>query len=450
MLLLQVFFLNGQEAQSTLIPLPESLALPSVHDVIQTNDGKLWLANATGLYSFDGKQLIQHKKLSGVNTLVNINHTSIGCVLPDQFLIIHSDGTSTTVKGQALKKKLLDTPNYSFFEYQDGFLGYFDGEQFSKIGIQTDTLRCLSKGVVSDIAWGLSDQGFLIQFVKGKPNVKGKLAVFKDVKQLLVLDKQRIGLVAPNEIQLVSIDKHHFGKLLQAIPVKSYNTCFPFMNGMLLMNDNELHLVQEQHEQALTVSKLIIKNYGHEVQEFEVGTIQKVFNGIGNSFWILDETKLRHIRINSFGRFSEDFAFGIRGITSSATPDERIYVAAGSGYVIEKENGKMISKPLPLADARIGLVNKVIEVNGRVWIASSGANLYVMENGRILKHIDLSDRGGPIFNLYGDQTGNVWVCQAPEGKAVRGILKIDPAFHLKEYTSQALAETRVLAITESG
>lgn len=85
---------------------------------------------------------------------------------------------------------------------------------------------------------------------------------------------------------------------------------------------------------------------------------------------------------------------------------------------------------------------------GNYWYGSATGIIYHYRNGRIIKTIDLSERGSTIFFMSVDQHDDVWFCQAPADKPLVGVAKIDANGNILSYGKEKGFDSRILVIRE--
>ena len=84
-----------------------------------------------------------------------------------------------------------------------------------------------------------------------------------------------------------------------------------------------------------------------------------------------------------------------------------------------------------------------------VWLGTSEGRVLKARNG-IVAEFDFSDRGGGIFYMFEDSTGNIWFCQAPTDKPIIGVAKMKSDGQFEEYGSDKGLSSRVLVVDEGG
>lgn len=450
--------LFAQEIQMSHLELPEELGNEKIIDFIQTNDGVLWFALSNGLAEYDGYQVVYHLKGEQIDDLFLYAENKVAFLKKGGLFVLQKNkGYRNGLKIEELIADLKSNnclayqDGKAWFKSRDGQLLYYDGK-LKPLDIQMDTIAAFTKGVVGYEAWMVTKNGRLLSIDKHSKKHYGNIEIPKNLQAIDLYDANHLLLIGERVISLKinSDSKTVFQKAVRVGFGGPHKYISYHNNRFILTNQNELLSLSLSDAGNLSLKQTIIRAHGHEVYEIREMSMQYLVPSIDQGLWVLANNRLIQLRCNAFARFAESLSFSVTSISKSNLPNQKLYAATGNGFVIHQSSEKGLSlEQLPLKFTKGNLVNEIVERNNKLWVATSGAHLFVAEHNQLINEISLLNRGGAIFNLFLDSVGNAWVCQAPEHKAVKGILRIDPNFNLKEYNSGDLGKTRVLSVDEN-
>lgn len=92
-------------------------------------------------------------------------------------------------------------------------------------------------------------------------------------------------------------------------------------------------------------------------------------------------------------------------------------------------DGRMVIKvdantldPLVVYESTGSIILQVYPENNTLWVSDNLGILRQIQNGNVLRTIDLSPYGSAIYNFNKDEKGNIWICQ----DNLNGIVRISP------------------------
>ena len=217
-------------------------------------------------------------------------------------------------------------------------------------------------------------------------------------------------------------------------------------NVYLGIRDQGLYYLDRTRTNRPDFIKIYGNNDPHTLEELPFRNINAIVIDISGKLWICSSEGLGVLQkrfFESIGSIPNANATAI-----SIAENGKIFVNFGDLYRIEKTdfgyNGEQ------LETASLGTITALTTKGERLWTGTSTGVLHELDQqGRLLRTIDLEDRGEGIFYLTVDSKNRVWVAQAPRDQPLVGIgcLQSDGAF--REYGKEKGLENRIICIRET-
>ncbi|MDJ1504911.1 two-component regulator propeller domain-containing protein [Cytophagaceae bacterium BD1B2-1] len=96
-----------------------------------------------------------------------------------------------------------------------------------------------------------------------------------------------------------------------------------------------------------------------------------------------------------------------------------------------------------------GSISTTASDRNRIWIGSSLGQLSYLENDYWYPGLNLSNRGGPIFNIYTDSRHRTWFCQVYTHSPLPGITYTDSTLSIHYYGKEKGLISRIISVKES-
>lgn len=194
----------------------------------------------------------------------------------------------------------------------------------------------------------------------------------------------------------------------------------------------------------LVLQEIFGANDPHRVEQLPFQTITHVYAPPDGPLWVGSTQGL--------GLLRSRFFTGIPGLTPNNTlsvyPDgERVLVSFGDVYEVGLDQRQAFPVQL-LPASEDHLITSLASVGDTLWMGTANGQILASENDRTAQTFDYSDRGSSIFYLLGDRRGNLWFCQAPEDRPLKGVSKIAPDGTMTFYGADRGVENRILVLDE--
>lgn len=453
----------GQNFHVTTYTAANGLPTDKVKHLVQDKVGYLWLATSNGLVKFNGTTFFHFDKqipsqegayfASMQDTIYYAHQAGISIIysLPDSVRFENTLEASIDPSDTSLyyPSKLFTQPNGTIWisqpngeivRYQQGKATAFSVEKsMKKVPYQYYFTTMGNTLIVA------SSSGKVFKWINGN---------FEKVMQLSKLsDLKKIG----NQLWLVGDDIHEltFDSTLQVVKSKTYTNTIGFITALEVdskgdfyvgVQNKGLYLLNKKEEETLEFIKIFANNDPQRINELPFKNINSIIDNDNQQLFICSD--------EGFGILQKRFFESVRGlpndnITSIAVGDNgKVYANLGDIYQIAPTRFGFNSLALP--DANLGIVNTTTVDNEDIWVGTlTGILAKLDENGKVLKQIDLSQRGDGIFYLQKDKAGSLWICQAPAEQPIDGIGRLLADGTVKEYGKNEGVDDRILVVKQT-
>ncbi|MCE2611747.1 GAF domain-containing protein [Flavobacteriaceae bacterium D16] len=245
----------------------------------------------------------------------------------------------------------------------------------------------------------------------------------------------------------ISVDEQ--GRIRKS--TRAYNSNMPFT---LISNNGSgrFFLVAESGIFTLDADLKHIKvvygsNDPHRVEQLPYTGINDLYFSTdpmqsGGTLWVGTDSTLGLLYTSYFKSVSGMAHDNILGMVVSG-PDE-VLISQGNVYKVNTED--MTYNQLP----GLNRITAMATFGNRRWYATSEGTIKAYDGNKVLREYDLSYRGGGIFYMQADHKGEIWFCQAPLDKPIKGLAKIKIEGSIREYGEADGFQSRILVADEGG
>ncbi len=437
------------------------LPFKSVNQVAQDSLGYTWLATDAGLYRFDGNTFEDFNTNLRSRTIRAFAQTATNSLLFTNDTGIHRISYQ---KQKASTEVFLESPQMHYptaiFEDSKGTLwvGLMNGnissldvtgrkEAFYDLGVNKKT---------PEVFFGEDSFGTVWVLVPGKgvfyyDEVQQEFRAFGNYEDAahFMVEGEIIWLVG-DDLRRIRLN----GAREQS-DLKIYNTEQQFQKitkkdkeTLILSSQKGLYTFQMEGPQA-RLRKLFGSNDPHRVEDLP-------FKHINNIIVTRDpKAQEEHIWVSTdeglgllwSGFFQTVFGMGYDNILGlHTTANGRVYVSQGPVFEINKSSQDVSFKRANSLNNITGIAT----VGEASWFGSTDGKIFKYSDNTLNKTLDLTDRGGGIFFMLADHTGDVWFCQATSNKPIVGVAKVTQEGRVIEYGMDKGFIDRVLVVREGG
>lgn len=466
--LLCIWSAAGQNMHVSWYAVANGLPSNEVRHVVRDTLGFAWIATDAGLVRFDGNRFESYSQF------VPSQYGKYLLNTPDGILLSHDAGISLlqpaldTTRISLLHKSsinrrdsLLYYPNRIFQRNNGdiivgqpgGQMHYLTAEGIKSfmldlVGV-SDRTTDLFFSEVADQLWVARSDGalFVLDPASGKLEQKASFQGIQDLKSKgntlwvasdrvfrLQLTTDASGIQSkesfpstPGEVTALALDQQE--------------------NVYLGIRDQGLYYLDRTRANKPDFIKVFGNNDPHTLEELPFRNINNIVIDATGKLWICSSEGLGILQkrfFESIGSIPNANATAI-----SIADNGRIFVNFGDLYRIESTDFGYEGEQLPTAP--LGTITALTTKGQRLWTGTSTGRLHELDqNGRLIRTIDLEDRGEGIFYLAGDSQNRLWVAQAPRDQPLVGIGCLLPNGAFRDYGPEQGLENRIICIRETG
>ncbi len=436
-----------------------------VSSVIQDQEGFLWIGSQNGLYRFDGihfdiyslhnKSQFIHQLQQDGEDLLFVNDISVSQV--------ENLDTNPTVN-TLLEASINENDTLPF--YPNGFIRTQKQElwisqsnhsigRLSREGYKTypfsssDTAQKLElQEDAEGVIWALSPLDGLFLFNPDTDSFTQQLKI--ENGNSLLIHKEYL-LVGSDKLNVFILQGNR-PLLLKTIPIEEdvITAMHVDQHGQYFVGTQKGKLFKFSNLDSAPQT-IYGANEAHRVEELNFKRINEIYvtsDRVENKdkLWVSSETGLWLLQ-RRFFKTVQDLPMN-NPISIAIGKQGNAWVPMNFLYEISPEEDEFVARPI----YNNMQVNAVAEdAGGFTWVSKTTPKVELIkyDRNRVVRRYDFHERGEAIFVLYPDRKGNLWFCQAPLNKPIRGVAKINAQGEVSYYDETKGFSSRVLAIKES-
>nr|WP_299337737.1 GAF domain-containing protein [Allomuricauda sp.] len=442
----------------------DSLPFKKVSQINQDAHGYMWIASDQGLFRFDGSQFEDFNltlKSRNIKSLLSTHKDTLFFSNDEGiFRLTYQNGFPKINKWVEASeaKSLMGYPEELFRDSKGRlWVGQLNGSVFSlgasgklqnrfQLSDRTKTEKIAFGEGPNNQIWAMVPTGGLFylhenqkKFVQFKSFPTAQHFWVDGYKLIVVGDNIDIFTLAGNK----KISEH---KTINADGVKFSRISKDLKGNYFLSSDQGLYTFDIHKGQ---LQKVFGSNDPHRVEELPFASIDHLYFSPselrkGGDIWVSTQ--------QGFGILQFPFFRSVSGLphdnvlTINTKAEDKVLIAMGNLFQLQKTDS-IISFEKNLDLSR---VSSISTFKDKTWYGTSDGNILLFENGLSLKTYKLGERGGGIFFMTTDHTGETWFCQAPLDKPVLGVGKISKEGKIVTYDEEKGLSSRVLVIKEGG
>lgn len=453
----------GQKFQYTLFH-GEEVPFSKVNQVTSDSREYIWIASDEGLFRYNGlrfEDFNTHLKSRYIN--------SISQWKKDTLLFANDEGLHKLFykRNEVAVEPFLETDSDPTFEYPHGF--FIDSKDRIWIGQRKaalylmDTERearklAFAENQVSQsitlaedkygTIWALSPAQGLYYFDEAIGDFR-KHASIQGINHFLI-SEDTFWMVGD---QLLKWTMDANRNVVAQTEITGNSKSFSFIAedraGTFFLNSDDGLYILSPNDASNSLEKVFGSNDPHRIEELPFGNIQHLhFTSSqirpGGDIWVSTEQGLGMLGSSYFQSVSgmpHDNVFSI-----SSTQKNQVLISHSDVNLVDQSGSRIQFEVLKGLNKVTGITNW----KDNLWYGTSDGNLLHYKGGQPSATYDLTERGGGIFYLFSDHSGNTWFCQAPSDKPITGVGMIDNTGNLREYGPERGLKTRILVLDEGG
>ena len=433
--------------------------------VIQDKTGFVWIGSPNGLFRFDGVQYDKYSVHTQSQSIYQIHQYDNELFFTNDLGVyrisdIDNSPTVTPMIEGSIDQQA-DRPFYPnnfeinrrggmWLSQSNHAIGRINGKQFQNFPF-SDVDKAQTLAIQEDPnngIWVLSPIDGLFHFNTATDTFEKKLNIKNG--QTLLIHEDNI-LIGSDALYVYSFRKNALilkktitldGSTITAIHVDRHDQYY------LGTENGKLHYLKNLNTPP---RRIYGANEAHRVEELNFERINEIYVTSDSTsnvdhLWVCSSTGLWLLQ-RKFFKTVEDLPMN-NPISISVGRQGNAYVPMNYLYEITPDGDEYYAKTL-FDNLQVNAV--VEDKNGCLWVSTTTPRVELIKycNGRVANRFDFHERGEAIFNLFSDNQGNTWFCQAPVDKPIVGIAKINTQGEAIIYDESSGFSSRVLAIKES-
>ncbi len=454
--------LQGQNFRYTIYD-DDLTPFNKVNQTLQDHKGFLWVASDNGLYRFDGQNFedfnlslksrhIQALVSKGVDTMFFANDSGIFKLFyEDEEVIIKpfidlGEGTEIGYADQLF----VDSQNNLWFSSSNGTILKAGGA-----GSNIVKFSLTPAPSIKNIFFGEDQNQTIWAFAPeyGLYHLDSTTGNFVhhpgfDTSRHFYVDKNAIYFVG-SKVDKFSIESEHVLKKQWESP--THNPVFKHISKDLtgtffIASNTSLFAISDAGQ---IVQKVFGSNDPHRIEELpfqEINHLNFTPDQLrkGGKIWVSTLSGIWLLRTSYFK--------GVKGM-----PHDNVFSMASRGnhemlvsqrnlFQIEKNGGNREFKVITEA----GRVTGIAHYGNNSYFGTADAQIVVFKERKKQQAYNLNDRGAGIFFMSADSFGDIWFCQAPSDRPLRGVGKLQSNGRLKFYDAKQGLNSRILVVKQGG
>ena len=427
------------------------LLTSSINDIIQTQDGYIWIASYNGLIRYDSKNFKVIEKLSATNIIClfedSLNRFWIGT--NDSGLILYENGVYTTYN---TSNGLVSNSIRVITEDKEGNILIGTTQGINKIDasnniLKVDTSNLENNFIVSltcddyNRIWGIDNLGNafclkdsdVIFFVRRRSvNNYNFTSIFRDSSGLI-----RIGTAGNEVIEVLGTNGKNLDFRIRSLgSLQTVNNMYEDSDGNIwICTDCGLGYFNEDNK-FFPVKDTLVSN-----------SLVKIFEDYEHNLWVASSVQgilqLTPSKIKNLG-----YSLGINDeiVNSIIEYDDNIYIGTENGLVISSKESEIIENKLTEHLSGIRITHLFVSSDNTLWIGTKDSGLIRYKN-KIITTFNTSNSAlitNMVRQIAEDKDGHIIIATN------NGINIMERGIIVKSYTSKnGLNNSSILCIYQA-
>jgi signal transduction histidine kinase/ligand-binding sensor domain-containing protein len=458
------FPLAAQELAYKQFPNNDVLVNTTPLSMVEDSTGLLLVLTNKGLVQFNGQRFVRVTYSPSFQTLTQTRTGKLMGLGTDG--IYQMACTSDTV----IFRKVLACPQpLTFFEDLKGgwwiqlhsgqLLYYFNGRtRIFTLPVKVDSLffwHDLQKGIFVITSTGQIlhpvPNHSLLTPVGHLTTVHGNSPPTLKIKKLIHKSDREFWLLTSGSLFQVHVPKTNSNAFaINPVPIPTTEITDIFQN-------NESYLYLATHTQGLLRADLshtpyafvpvLINTPTSELEPLNDTTVHSLYSGVYSSIWLLSREKVAQLYPKAF--FDPYPVLLSYEIGSMAQTQEGTYYFSAVNEILKADASLYPARIVSIAQLTDGSISTIAAERNRIWIGGSIGQLSYLQKDKWHPGLNLSKRGGPIFNIYSDSKHRVWFCQVFREKPLPGVSFTDSTLTLHYFGPEQGLPGRIISVKES-
>jgi signal transduction histidine kinase/streptogramin lyase len=166
--------------------------------------------------------------------------------------------------------------------------------------------------------------------------------------------------------------------------------------------------------------------------------------------WVSSELGIGHLHAKSFQSYYgnnriDDWAY----VTQTANKDYYYTRWGISSTIFRIPAGQSDHLGIPISKAGISAVYCMTSDGDDVWASNSIGKIFRISNHKFAGILDLTWRGGAVFQVYADSKHRIWLAQAPNDGELPGVSYTDRSMKIRYFGKEHGLSNRIICFNEN-
>lgn len=166
--------------------------------------------------------------------------------------------------------------------------------------------------------------------------------------------------------------------------------------------------------------------------------------------WVASELGIGHLYKKTFQSYYgnnriDDWAY----VTQTVNKDYYYARWGISSTIFRIPAGQSEHEAIPIFKAGTSAVYSMTSDGDDVWASNSGGKIFRISNNKFAGLIDLTWRGGAVFQVYGDSKHRIWLAQAPNEGELPGVSYTDRSMKIRYFGKESGLKNRIICFYEN-
>ena len=455
-LLLSVHQSQAQEFNYDPNNLKDWEARKSILSIHQSLEGNLLLLSNDTLYNYDGlnrSSVADSKGISGVFEQRNKRFFAI-----KQSNIYEIISQLNHVQLKFFEKSA--SPVHIYTDQNDqiwiaessGLIIRLEKGKRSEYKIGRSIAQCYFLEL-NGVLWMITNDGLWYRFSAEQNNfvAADTLLGIKSITSVLKRTEQSVWVGSATGIDEVWINgsKPQLGKNITPIP-----------NIHCLLDDNKdyiymgfrgagLHRIRK-NDPTNSISPVKFLNTAQNIEPVPSKSIFHLCLDRDQGIWVSSELGIGHLYAKTFQSYYgnnriDDWAY----VTQTANKDYYYTRWGISSTVFRIPAGQSDHQDIPISKAGTSAVYSMTSDGDDVWASNSIGKIFRISDQKFAGLVDLSWRGGAVFQVHADSKHRIWLAQAPKDSELPGVSYTDRSMKIRYFGIESGLNNRIICFNEN-
>jgi signal transduction histidine kinase len=429
----------------------------SVSAIHQSRAGSLLLLAKDSLYNYDGLDLRFVEESKGITAIFEQKDKRFFAVKQSNVFEIISQPNHAQLKFFANSASPVqiytDQNDQIWMAESSGLIIKFENGKRSVYKIGKPIAQCYFLEL-DGILWMITNDGLWYRFSNEQSNfvaVNTTLLGIRSITSVLKRTEQSLWVGGTTGIQEVWINggNPQLGKNITHIP-----------NINCLLDDNKdyiyigclgagLHRIRKS-DPTYSISPVKFLNTAQNIESLSSKSVFHLCLDCDQGIWVGSELGIGHLYSKTFQSYYDNGRIDDWAYATQTVNKDYYYARWGiSSTIFRIPAGQSEHEAIPIFKAGTSAVYSMTSDGDDVWASNSAGKIFRISNNKFAGLIDLTWRGGAVFQVYGDSKHRIWLAQAPKVGELPGVSYTDRSMKIRYFGKEHGLNNRVICFKEN-